>query len=349
MPKGELKSTLLNAGWPQKLVSEYLHEEIVQAYTPSGKTVIKLQDVSKNFGTRKIISQLSLDIQEGEIFGIIGASGTGKTTLMNLIMGIMKPDAGNALLALPGGLKSVTANVEQTKNFIGFSTQDPSFYADLTVEENLIHFALLYGKTEKQAKLITSSLSKLVGLQDARQARSGDLSGGMKKRLDIACALVHNPKVLLLDEPVADLDIILRTQLWDLLKDIQKKGTTILIVSHFLTELEKICDRMGILRNGKVAEIGTPDELRVIYSHNFELKVETKSRSYKELSTWLSSQENLKIAKSKREATSLIIQTGNPDATVNALMHYLSQKNDSIVSLDVGRPTVRELFEELLK
>lgn len=347
MPKADLQETLLKAGWPKELVSAYLQKGLAEHPAPSGKVLLRIQNVSKAFNGRKVLDTVSLDIAEGEIFGIIGASGSGKTTLLNTIVGILAPDAGEIQL-LMGTMRSV-AKEPGLKAAVGYSTQAPSFYPELTVEENIRHFSLLYGKTERQADAQAVSLAKLVGLQDNRMLLAKELSGGMQKRLDLACAIVNDPKLLILDEPVADLDVLLRRQLWETLEAIRKKGTTVVIASHFLTELEHVCDRIGILRNGRIAELGTPDELRVIYSRNHEIKVELASRGYDALVAFLGKQQNVQIAKTWKDAGALRLQTSQPTAVAEMILQFCRQQKDMIIALEMGRPTVRELFEELLR
>ncbi|MBI4144972.1 ABC transporter ATP-binding protein [Candidatus Woesearchaeota archaeon] len=347
MPKADLQETLLKAGWPKELVSAYLQKGLAEHPSPHGKALLRIQSVSKALNGRKVLDAVSLDINEGEIFGIIGASGSGKTTLLNMIVGLLAPDAGDVQL-LAGTMRSV-AKDPGLRAVMGYSTQAPSFYPELTVEENIRHFSLLYGKTERQADLQTASLAKLVGLHDNRTLLAKELSGGMQKRLDLACALVNDPKVLILDEPVADLDVLLRKQLWETLGAIRRKGTTIVIASHFLTELEQVCDRIGILRNGRIAEVGTPDELRVIYSRNHEIKVELASHGYDELAAFLAKQQDVPIAKTWKEAGALRLQTAQPTAAAEMILQFCRQRKDMITALEMGRPTVRELFEELLR
>jgi ABC-2 type transport system ATP-binding protein len=259
---------------------------------------------------------------------------------------LVPPDQGDVVVFLPSGPQSVRQSPEAMRSFMGYAAQQPSLYPDLTVDENLVHFGQVFGLSERAARQKAGALSKLVGLSESRAVRAGDLSGGMQKRLDIACALVHDPKLLLMDEPVADLDVVLRTHLWDVLRAINKQGTTIVIASHFLADLESFCDRIGIMRNGRVAETGTPDELRVIYSRNQEVKVELSSRAYDELLGFLKRQ-NVDIAKTVKEVGAIKIQTSQPTSAVEAVVQFSKQRKDAILHLEVGRPSVRELFEEL--
>ncbi|MBI4151011.1 ABC transporter ATP-binding protein [Candidatus Woesearchaeota archaeon] len=345
MPQAELEQTLIKAGWPKDIVLKYLHKG-TEPITPSKNAQIRAQGVSKSFDGKRVLDNVNLEIVQGEIFGIIGQSGSGKTTLLQIIAGLTQPEQGDVVVFLPSGPQSVRQSPEAMRSFIGYAAQQPSLYPDLTVEENLSHFGQVFGLSERAAKQKAASLLKLVGLADSKAVRAGNLSGGMQKRLDIACALVHDPKLLLMDEPVADLDVVLRTHLWDVLRSINKQGTTIVIASHFLADLESFCDRIGIMRNGRVAETGTPDELRVIYSRNQEVRVELGSHAYDELLASLKRQ-NIDVAKTIKETGAIKIQTSQPTSVVESIVQFSKQRKDALLHLEVGRPSVRELFEEL--
>ena len=229
--------------------------------------IIQFRNIKKSFGKRLILDRVNLEINEGEIFGIIGMSGSGKSTILNLLIGYYEPEKGNILFYSykDKKYKSAVKNIIELRKTFGFAAQDPSFYPKLTVEENLLHFGSLYGLPKKVLKENAKHLLELAELYDARKQLAQTLSGGMEKRLSVACSLIHNPKVLILDEPTADLDPIRRKETWELIKEFHKKGTTIIIASHFLSELEPVCTRIAILHNHKISVVGTPAQLRKHY------------------------------------------------------------------------------------
>lgn len=276
-------------------------------------------------------------------------SGAGKTTLLNLIVNFLKPEQGDVLLALPDGTtKSVFKNPEIVKRNIGFSTQTPSFYTKLTVRENLEHFARLYGIVEPDLTRRVNALMDLVGLTESRDLAGMHLSGGMQKRLDIACALLHDPSILILDEPTADLDPILRKQLWRLIKQINAKGTTIILASHFLAEIELLCSRIAILQSKKIIELGTAQELRDIYSKNYEIFFESVSKDYSKLMGELQKKRRY-FAKVTKEGDEIVIQTATPENILSIIASYSQQKKGDIQSLHVAKPTLGRVFESLVK
>jgi len=223
--------------------------------------LIELKDVTKEFGENKVLDSINLKISEDKITGIIGASGEGKSTILKLIASFYRPTSGKVFYLGHNVLK----DSQNIKKSFGIAIEDGSFYEELTVKENLLHFGRLYKikKTVLIPRVI--GLMKFVGLFDARNVLSKNLSLGMKKRLDIACALVHKPRVLILDEPTADLDPLLRFQMIKLIKKINSHSTTIVFTTQLLQEAEDICDRIAILYNEKIIVQDSPAKIKEKY------------------------------------------------------------------------------------
>src|SRR5574341_41616 len=345
LSRQEIKEILRKAGWPEKQVADYIDK----AFKKLEKgVIIRVQGIAKKFGQNTILENVDFDVQAGEIFGLIGISGAGKTTLLNLLVGFLKPDQGDVLLALPdGSIQSVFKHPEMIKKHFGFSTQTPSFYGKLTVRENLEHFGRLYGMEEPDLTRRVNALIELVGLKEAKDAISSYLSGGMQKRLDIACAMLHDPRILILDEPTADLDPILRKQFWELIKQINAKGTTIILASHFLAEIELLCSRIAILQNKRIVELGTAEELRNVYSKNYEIYFQTASQNYEPVLRELNKRRRY-FSKVTQESGELVIQTPMPEKVLPVISDYLERRRD-IQSLHVARPTLGKVFEAVVK
>lgn len=233
------------------------------------RELYKVEGISKVFGNNYIFNNVSFTINQREVFGIIGGSGSGKTTLLNLLVGFLKPDKGeikyrnDQLLDKNNDLfNSVSKKQKHLKKIYGFASQNPSFYPNLTVLENLLYFGSLYNLSKENAKSNANQLLELMSLTHAQNTISKKLSGGMQRRLDIACSMIHDPEILILDEPTADLDPLLMSRIWELLKIINKRGTTIIVASHELPYIEKLCTRVAIIKDGEIAAIGKPSELK---------------------------------------------------------------------------------------
>ncbi|HDD70864.1 MAG TPA: ABC transporter ATP-binding protein [Candidatus Woesearchaeota archaeon] len=311
---------------------------------------MRVSNISKSFDGKSVILNTSFNVIPGEIFGIIGLSGAGKTTLLNLMVGFLELDSGDiSYLSRDGKLASIRENPDIVKDIAGFSTQHPSFYPKLTAGENLFHFGSLYGLSGiKLIKRVNSLLSKF-GLKDAKNVKASDLSGGMQKRLDIACALVHDPPILFLDEPTADLDPSLRKQFWNLIKQINAKGTTIVLASHFLAEIELLCSRIAVLHNKRIARIGRAEELKQIYSRNFEVFLQTASAVYDDLIRFLKKDERFILDGIEKVGDELKIITPTPEPLLFSLAEFLNKNGQTIDVLHVSRPSIGEVFEELTK
>jgi ABC-2 type transport system ATP-binding protein len=271
--------------------------------------------------------------------------------LLNTIVGFVDPDEGDIVVKAEKGNKDylISAHPQAVKEIFGFAAQHPSFYGMLTVEENLQHFSSLYKITKKERISRCSSLVKMVGLAGSEKVLSQNLSGGMKKRLDIACSLVHSPKILILDEPTSDLDPVSREEMWDLIKEINSHGTTIILASHFVNELEELCSRFAILHNTKIVEVGTPEELKLSYSKNYEIILETKSRKYDKIVKALKSKKSLQISNMNTKNRMLTIYTAKPEHTLYTIARMIDSMDEKIIDINVNRPTIRELFESVVK
>ncbi|MBD3354724.1 ATP-binding cassette domain-containing protein, partial [Candidatus Woesearchaeota archaeon] len=236
--------------------------------------LIKFKNMTRGFKDKKVLKNISLEIKKGEIFGIIGMSGSGKTTLLNTLIGFLDPEKGDIYYYNKKTKKHepISEDPLEKRKMFGFATQMPSFYPKLTIEENLDHFGSLYNLKSKTRKKNIKRLLKMIGLKSEKDLLAQTLSGGMEKRLGIACALIHDPDVLILDEPTANLDPVLREETWELVEKINRSGTTVIVASHLLDELEPICGRIGILHNHSLVKIGTPDQLKGKYSKNEEIR-----------------------------------------------------------------------------
>jgi len=320
--------------------------------------IMQLRSVTKKYGKQKILHNINLDIPQGEIFGIVGASGSGKSTLLKIITGNLLPDSGDIVFepknltkkANGKYLQSINNDVKSLKRTIGYSAQSPSFFDKLTCEENLKFFGQLY-KIPKDIRTInTKILLRLVGLEDSKKKLASNLSGGMQKRLDLACALIHDPKILVLDEPTSDLDFLLRNQMWDLIKRIKEKGTTIIMSSHFLDEIEGLCDRIIILNGTRIKFEGNPLELKQKKEADLFLKIQTREREYLTLKEAL--EIKLHHGRIDIRDASLEVHIANPrnhTLEIQKILATIIEQRQTITDLQYTRAGISEIFKELHK
>lgn len=211
--------------------------------------LISVDKIKKRFGKTVVIEDLSLDIFKGEVFGLIGRSGCGKSTLLKILIGVYDIDSGKIIY----DNKDITKNNKATRRLVGLTTQENSFYEELTIHENMTYYSELYGLKKNKKEI--DDILRSVGLLEKRKMLAGKISGGMKRRLDFAISLLHDPALLILDEPTTGLDPILVRQFWDIVKGIKKKGKTIIVISHIFDELAGNCDRVGIMHQGSIKKI----------------------------------------------------------------------------------------------
>ena len=229
---------------------------------------IIFKDIEKSFNNVKVLKKLNLEMKEGEILGLIGRSGCGKSTLLKILLGFLKADKGR----IEYDSQNITNNANKLKKIVGYCTQENSFYQELTVEENLRYFARMYGLTKKATEERIEELLELVGMRTARKRIAERISGGMKRRLDFAIALVHNPEILVLDEPTTGLDPVLREKIFQLMKNIKEKGKTIILISHHLSYMQRYCTKIAIMDQGRIIELFNPNKIPKRLSVNNSLE-----------------------------------------------------------------------------
>lgn len=219
------------------------------------EAVVKVSNLKQQFGKVTVLEDVNLSVIKGEILGMLGPSGSGKTTLIKAIVGMNMPTEGSIEV-----LNTKIPSLEVVKN-IGYMAQADALYEDLSGYDNLLFFAALYDLKGKIARERADYVLKLVDLYDHKKKPVKNFSGGMKRRLSLAIALVHNPKILILDEPTVGIDPVLRREFWKEFKRLKAEGTTIIITTHVMDEAEH-CDRLALIREGGIIAIGAPEELK---------------------------------------------------------------------------------------
>lgn len=217
--------------------------------------MLKVHRLTKSYGQRPVLQNLSLSLAPGEIYGLLGPNGSGKTTTINLICSLIEADSGSIQLCQQPVSR-------KTKSLLGVAPQENLLYDSLTCAENLTFFARLYGLSGQNCAERVQGCLQAVGLADRAKSPVEILSGGMQRRMNMAIALVHQPKLLILDEPTNGLDIEARYGIWELIRQLKSQGITILLTTHLLEEAERLCQRIGILKDGAIVAEGTLRDLQ---------------------------------------------------------------------------------------
>jgi ABC-2 type transport system ATP-binding protein len=220
-------------------------------------SVVKMEQVTKSFGDITAVDRMSLDIEEGEIFGLLGPNGAGKSTAINMITGLLLFDKGS--ISVLGS--DVKKEKMKTKGYIGIVPQEVAIYEELTTMENVKFFASLYGLRGKELEASAREALEFTGLSENANKFPKTFSGGMKRRLNIACAIAHKPKIIIMDEPTVGIDPQSRNHILQSVKKLNEQGSTIIYTSHYMEEVEEICTRIAIMDHGKVIALGTCKEL----------------------------------------------------------------------------------------
>lgn len=213
--------------------------------------VLRIVDLAKSFGSRVAVDGVSLRVEPGEVLGLLGPNGAGKSTTINMIVGLLKPDAGRVEFDLPGGGVGDPAH-HAVRAHLGVAPQALALYDELTAHENLAFFGRVYGLRGAALQTRIDELLRDVGLEDRRHSRVSTFSGGMKRRLNLAVAIVHDPALVLLDEPTVGVDPQSRHAIFDLLHGLKRRGRTIVYTTHYMDEAQRLCDRVAIIDHGRI-------------------------------------------------------------------------------------------------
>ncbi|MBW3022582.1 ATP-binding cassette domain-containing protein [Candidatus Woesearchaeota archaeon] len=227
--------------------------------------MLKINNITKHYGKFLALDNVSLEIHNGEIMGLLGPNGAGKSTLIKILTCFHKQDSGDAII---DGIS--IKDQKRVKKVIGYAPQEDSFYDNLTLMENLKYFGGLYNMPLRMIKKRSEELLELLMLKNKKDELAKNLSGGMKKRLNIAIALIHKPKILFLDEPTVGVDPLSRAGIWEVVEKIKKEGMTILYCTHYLTEADRLCDRVAIIKEGKIVLVETPEKIKKKYGETLE-------------------------------------------------------------------------------
>ena len=219
--------------------------------------MIELKNVSKSYENIQALKDVSLKIEKGELFGLLGPNGAGKTTMINIINTLLPADSGEIYIA---GL-SLSENRQKIKKLIGIIPQEIALYEDLTALENLKFWGEIYGIPKKELKNRCDEILKMVGLFERKNESLKKFSGGMKRRINIAAGLLHNPEIILMDEPTVGVDPQSRNFIFEMIKKLHSNGKTIIYTTHYMEEAEKLCTRIAIIDRGKIIALGTKEEL----------------------------------------------------------------------------------------
>jgi ABC-2 type transport system ATP-binding protein len=303
--------------------------------------LLEVKELSKSYGNIKAVGGISFEIQKGEIFGLLGPNGAGKTTTISMLSCLLKPDSGDAFV---DGY-SILKDSMKVKKRIGVVPQDVSLYPTLSAQENLVFFGEMYGLTGSKLREKVDDVLEVVGLKDRRKEAINKYSGGMKRRINIAVGLLPSPKLLILDEPTVGVDPQSRTNILETLKELNKKGLTILYTSHYMEEVEFLCHRIAIMDLGKIIAIGSLNELRLLVGERDLLRISTANEISKDLVETVKKIPDVSEARVLDESIEILTLHGRK--LLPQIIEIFADTGVKIKSVEVKEPNLESVFLHL--
>ena len=296
---------------------------------------IDIKGLTKSYGELKALNGVNISIKKGEFFGLLGPNGAGKTTTINILTGLVFKESGSAKVFGKDTIK----DFRYTRSKIGIAAQEFSVDWFFPIEKLLFFQAGYYGIKPKDAKPLVDSLRNRLGLSSKRNSRLRQLSGGMKRRFQIAKALVHDPEILILDEPTAGVDVELRRDLWKYLQDLHSRGKTILLTTHYIEEAELLCENVAIIDNGKILKMGAPKELtRELGEAGITVVLENLNGLNK---------KDLESYKYTSDKNRLHFSVKDPDEELPKIIRVLSNAGLHIQKIESNKSSLEDVFLNL--
>jgi ABC-2 type transport system ATP-binding protein len=310
----------------------------------SSDNSIEVKNLTKKFGKFTSVDSISFDVKSGEVFGFLGANGAGKSTTIKMLCGILEPTSGDASV---GGY-SVKKQPDMIKRNIGYMSQKFSLYNDLTVNENINFFSGLYGLRGEKLEERKKWVIKIANLEGKENTLAKQLSGGFKQRLALGCAVIHEPKIVFLDEPTGGVDPISRRNFWDLINDLSRGGTTVFVTTHYLDEAE-YCNRIMMINAGKIIAGGSPKELKSNYLNKAIIEIECSNTDEAitiiDKISWIDSS-----AYFGKYIHATIHNNGETDTEIiEKIKKILEDKNIEVKRISRIMPSLEDVFVNLLE
>jgi len=302
---------------------------------------ISVNHITRRFGNFTAVNDVSFDVARGDIFGFLGPNGSGKSTLIKVLCGLLSPSGGSASL---DGL-DVVKDIEQIRTRIGYMAQGFTLYNDLTAKENITFYGMVYSLFGDRLKDRMEAVVELTGIDEYMDRRAGQLSGGWKRRLALACALLHEPGIIFLDEPTAGIDPVARRELWDLLFDLAEEGVTLFVTTHYMDEAER-CTDIGYIYNSNLIARGTPVELKNMPevspegTSRFEIDATDITRVHGLMKSWDAVRDSTIFG-------ACVHTLVDEKVTEGEILKYLESRNVAVGNIRPIEPTLEDVFVTL--
>lgn len=302
--------------------------------------IIQVNNLKKSYGKLLALDDLSLDVREGEIFGLLGPNGSGKTTAINCMLSLLSYDEGE--ITIFG--KEMTPESYDLKKDIGVVMQNVAVFQELTVQENVDYFCGLYVSDRKERKQLVDEAIAFTGLDEFRKFVPKKLSGGLLRRLNIACGIAHKPKLIFLDEPTVAVDPQSRNRILEGILELNRKGSTIIYTSHYMEEVETICSRIMIIDKGKAIATGTKEELKAMIHLGTKISFDAPDITDEQVASLSAYKEFSSVMKNGRQIT---IHSNEENGILEKTLAFLNHEKISYTNIYSEMPTLNDVFLEI--
>ncbi|MEI4789222.1 ABC transporter ATP-binding protein [Bacillus sp. FJAT-53060] len=302
--------------------------------------MIKVHDIKKNYEDKQILKGISFHLKKGEAFGLLGPNGAGKSTLIGIMTGLIRSTSGTVTI---GGI-DLNRETKHAQQLIGIVPQEIALYLDLTAKENLMFWGKMYGLKGKKLKSRVQETLELIGLEDRGKDKVKVFSGGMKRRVNIGCAILHKPKILIMDEPTVGIDPQSRNHILETVQRLNQDGMTIVYTSHYMEEVEYLCDKIGIIDQGSLVALGTIAELSKLVEEQREviLTIKNNKADIEKVCKYI--RESYPTKDFNVEGQKFKISDQKPQEFISKLIQVLTDMKVEIISAEVVEPNLENVF-----
>lgn len=298
-------------------------------------SILKIENLKKSYKDTQAVKNISFSVEKGDIYGVLGPNGAGKSTTINSIVGFIKPDSGSIVF-------EDKYSINEWKRNIGYIPQELAIYPDLTAEENVSFFCSLYGFSGKELKKRTERALVFTGLENYRKKKASEFSGGMKRRLNIAAAIAHGPKLVIMDEPTVGIDPRLRNHILESVKKLNQEGTSIIYTTHYMEEVEELCNKIIIIDHGSVITNGYKDEVKTVVAPVRFVKITVSGGDIREAEKRMKGLEGMKsVNVSENELTCIC---GKSDSIIQEILNVISELKLNVTDISCESPSLEEVF-----
>ncbi len=304
------------------------------------QAILEVSGLSKSFGKLAAVNDVSFQVMEGESFGLLGPNGAGKSTTISLHFGLLTPDKGSILVSG----QTMQANPLAVKRCLGYVPQEIALYPELTAQENLAFWGRLYGLSGANLQSRIFEVLEVVGLSERARGKVGTFSGGMKRRINIAAALLHQPRLLIMDEPTVGIDPQSRNHILETVKQLNQQGMTVIYTSHYMEEVEYLCTRIGIIDHGQIIALGTVAELRGIVGEDSEIVLTVQGLAQERLPAL---NQLPHVRQVRLQGDDLVVVSPQPALALGGISTLLAEQGVSMRSIRVSEPNLESVFLHL--